>query len=112
RTGPQQRRSVNMNGLVGQRAGYAELSPGADVLRARARRAGVPSQGVPATAAFGTENAIEFFDRELCQGIVLVHQDRVRRRLVRSLEAAGGHFDLDRVDPRALVRPVALIGIN
>src|SRR6266849_6228984 len=71
-----------MDRLIGPVANEAQLTPVAYVLCTRAGRALIPGQRFPAAPALGAKNAVELLQRELGKRIVLVHEDRVRRRLV------------------------------
>ena len=106
------RRPINMNRPIGPRPRQAQLPPSADILLGRARRRFLPGQSVPTADPLGAKNAVQLFQGQLRERIVLMDEDRVSRRLGGRRLAARGHLDFDRIDPPAFIRAVAFERID
>ena len=96
--------AVEVDRLVGPFAGETELPPVADVLLRTAGERRIPRQAVPAPIALGAEDAVELLERELGDGIVLVHEHAEREGPSADIERARGHDDFDDIDVRASLR--------
>ena len=90
-----QRQAVDVDGLVLPLAGEAELSPGADVLLLPARPLRPPAGAVPPAKPLRTEDAVELLHGEVCERVVLVHDDAVAGLPAGDVVRTGRQLDLD-----------------
>src|SRR5205814_1366763 len=109
--------SVDVEGLVGPLALQTQLAPGADVLLRAARPVGAEVGPRPAAVAGRAEHAVELFEGDALERVVVVDEDHRRVFPARDVVRAGDGGDLERVEAHhALVceqvvepRPVAAL---